>query len=163
MFKSGETVSEHIEPVEDRLLKNEEIETHGVELGIDKIFILKGIAKIGNDTYETPNYVEVKPKRDGVYKLEAGSYVVQYDKQITIPDSCVGFVYPRSRLMRSGIQLSTAVWESGYSGIGQGGLNVTRLSMLDDDLRIGQIVFADAQVESKYDGYHQGENIESGI
>lgn len=93
------------------------------------------------------------------YTLIRGVYVVVYEEEITIPEGYVGFVKPRSRLLRTGNHLTTAVWEPGYSGRGEGSLQVGSLMFLEHDARIGQIVFAEQDTEHAYEGTHQAERL----
>jgi len=93
------------------------------------------------------------------YTLQPGSYVVQYNEKISVPEDTVGFVLPRSRFIRSNNFLSTAVWDAGYSGRGEGGLDINTLTFLEDDMRIGVFVLADANTYQKYVGTHQQENL----
>jgi len=180
MFYSGQQIADYLEKVEDQNIPDPHIQTHGVELGIEKVFRLNGPSYITNDTYQMPergerqstvadiesaednesmNYIQEEVVTSNHYQLNRGNYVVRYDKTIHVPDKVVGFVFPRSRLMRSGVQLDTAVWESGYTGKGEGGLYVHNQAFIKEDTRIGQIVMACSEVFEQYDGTHQGENI----
>lgn len=93
------------------------------------------------------------------YTLREGSYVVRYNEKISVPEDTVGFVLPRSRLIRSNNILSTAVWDAGYSGRGEGGLDINKLTFIEQGMRIGVFVLADATTNQEYDGSHQGENV----
>jgi len=181
MFQSGEFVAEHVTNMDGSRVSDDAIETHGVELGIDKIYRLKGTAFISNEGYKKPNRKvvdtrtseEVSDQFEGAeseeienvlesehYTLPRSNYVIKYDKKIHIPDDTVGFVYPRSRLMRSGQHLETAVWESGYEGEGEGSLFVDNQLFLKADTHVGQMVMARAEVLEKYDGTHNKENLD---
>lgn len=94
------------------------------------------------------------------YTLREGPYVVRYNEKISIPEDAVGFVLPRSRVIRSNNMLSTAVWDSGYSGRGEGGLSIDSLTFIEQGMRIGVLILADATTNQVYDGVHQGENVE---
>jgi len=93
------------------------------------------------------------------YTLREGPYVVQYNEKISVPEDAVGFVLPRSRLIRSNNMLSTAVWDAGFSGRGEGGLDINKLTFLEQGMRLGVFVLADATTNKEYDGSHQGENV----
>jgi len=181
MFQSGQFVAEHVTNMDGSTVDEEEIETHGVELGVDEIYRLGGPAMISDENYAKPERtpLEVRETKNTLqypndanseivenileephYTVQRGNYVVQYDKKVHIPDDTVAFVFPRSRLMRSGQHLETAVWESGYEGIGEGSLFVDNMLFLKADAHIGQMVMARAEVLEAYDGSHQHENIE---
>jgi deoxycytidine triphosphate deaminase len=93
------------------------------------------------------------------YTLTEGPHVVRYNEKITVPEDAVGFVLPRSRLIRSNNMLTTAVWDSGYSGRGEGGLDIDNLTFIEKGMRVGVFVLADATTNQEYDGSHQGENV----
>lgn len=181
MFHSGNFVAEHVTNMDGSTVDEEEIETHGVELGIDEVYRLKGPAFISDKGYKKPDRetVDTKAGNNNVtlesnasqgipshivqnehYCLPRSNYVIKYDKKVHIPNDTVGFVYPRSRLMRSGQHLETAVWESGYEGEGEGSLFVDNQLFLKADTHVGQMVMARAEVLEKYDGSHQYENID---
>jgi len=93
------------------------------------------------------------------YRLTEGPYVVQYSEKIQVPEDTVGYVLPRSRLIRSNNGLSTAVWDAGYEGRGEGGLSINSMTFLQKGMRIGVFVLADAKTNHQYDGSHQEENL----
>jgi len=93
------------------------------------------------------------------FHLSPGGYVARYGETISIPEGHVGFVLPRSSLMRNSAMLHTAVWDAGYTGRGEGLLEVNHDLELERDARIAQLVFARADHEDTYDGSYQGENL----
>lgn len=160
MFRSGEFISQHITPKGNEELDHEQIQPNGVDLKIGSIKRASGEALIEDDQYDKGQYTQEIPNEDGIYVLEKGFYRVIYDEIIEIPENHIGFVYPRSRLMRSGGNLRTAVWDSGYKGKGEGGLSIDRKMGVEDGMRIGQIVMCRTEeLEKSYDGTHQGENL----
>lgn len=158
--RSGEFVAEFIEPLDGGELDENAVQANGVDLSIGELFELEGLSVIGNDEYEKAKRREVGLV-DGSYRVSLDSaYVVVYGEKITIPENHVGLVFPRSRLMRCGLDVQTAVWDSGYSGVGEGGLVVGQDARLAEDLRVAQIVFIRTEELSEhYDGSHQGERL----
>ena len=116
----------------------------------------KALDGISMHEYDTD---EVLKFENDIYALEPRPYVIRYNETIEIPHDHVGFVFPRSRLMRANNHLSTAVWDSGYKGRGEGGLHINTPTLLEKDMRIGQILMCRADVMNQYNGSHQGENI----
>jgi len=202
MFKSGEFVAEYVKQEDGSRVPDTQIQPHGVELTVDKIFKLRGPCILRDDDYkkatreeaelvEHGEFVEttdladhrrarIRKKDESAepsssvskndrsefevqvphYTLITGPYVVRYNEKISIPDNAVGFVLPRSRLIRNNNYLTTAVWDSGYKGRGEGGLHINTLTFLEKGMRIGQILMANARVMEQYDGSRQRENIE---
>ena len=79
---------------------------------------------------------------------------------MVIPEGHVGFLYPRSSLLRNSCMLDTAVWDAGYEGRGEGLLEVHHPIELESGARIAQLVLAEAAHEGTYEGSYQGENLE---
>lgn len=120
--------------------------------------IMESADSMSSDMYNEDELVSME---DPHYVLHRGSYVVKYNEIIEVPDDHVGFVIPRSRVIRSGQNLSTAVWDSGYRGRGEGGLHINDTCFLEKGMGIAQFVLMRATVYEQYDGSHQGENVDS--
>lgn len=160
--RSGEFVSEYIEPSSDSdTLPEEAVQPNGVDLSIGTLFKLAGSSRLTNKEYRKPERTPVETGHNDMYRVQPNhSYIVVYDEIITIPENHIGLVFPRSRLMRSGLDVKTAVWDSGYSGVGEGGLSVEKPAQLEQDLRLAQIIFLQTEtLEGHYDGSHQGERL----
>ena len=153
MYESGAYVATHLDPVTD-----EQIQPNGVDLTLDAVERQVAPGRIGTDGKTVGERETVEPT-DGTYRLSPGSYVARYAETIRIPDEHVGFVYPRSSLLRNSCILNTAVWDAGYEGRGEGLLQVGHEIRLDAGARIAQLVFAAADHEQRYDGTYQGENL----
>ena len=153
MYESGAYVATHLDPVTD-----EQIQPNGVDLTLDAVERQVAPGRVGTDGKTVGEREAVEPT-DGTYRLSPGSYVARYAETIRIPDEHVGFVYPRSSLLRNSCMLNTAVWDAGYEGRGEGLLQVGHEIRLDAGARIAQLVFAAADHEERYDGTYQGENL----
>ena len=94
------------------------------------------------------------------YYLSPGGYILQYAETVSIPEGHIGFILPRSSLMRNGAMLNTAVWDAGYTGRGEGLLQVHHDIELERGARVGQLVLAEADHEGLYDGNYQGERVD---
>ncbi|MFC7058699.1 deoxyuridine 5'-triphosphate nucleotidohydrolase [Halovenus salina] len=153
MFKSGHFVADNLGE-----LRETQVQPNGVDLTVDAVFEQTEPGRIGRDGKTVGERQELDPE-DGHYSLEPGGYIVRYGEQITIPDDHIGFLYPRSSLLRNSCMLDTAVWDAGYEGRGEGLLEVFHEIELERGARIAQLVLADAAHEESYDGSYQGENL----
>ncbi|MFD1512683.1 deoxyuridine 5'-triphosphate nucleotidohydrolase [Halomarina rubra] len=156
MFRSGAFVAEQCEPVRER-----QVQPNGLDLTLEAVFeqVEPGrVARGGKSVGERERVEALSGPDDTVYRLSPGAYVVRYEQVIRIPDDHVGFVYPRSSLLRNSAMLNTAVWDAGYEGRGEGLLQVGHELELEAGARIAQLVFARADHEETYDGDYQGEN-----
>jgi deoxycytidine triphosphate deaminase len=154
MFESGALVGQHISPIADT-----QLQPNGVDLTAAKLYTQTSAGQIGRDGKEIGDRHEIEPV-DGTYQLEPGAYIVQYGETVHIPEEHIGFIYPRSSLMRNSCMLHTAVWDAGYEGKGEGLLEVHHEIEIEQGARIAQIVFAEADHEGTYNGSYQGENVD---
>lgn len=154
MFESGRFVADHIEPV-----TAEQVQPNGVDLTLQTVFEQVEPGRLGRQGKTVGERAELSPDSD-VFTLESGGYIARYAETVTIPDGHVGFILPRSSLMRNSCMLYTAVWDTGYVGRGEGLLQVFHEIELERGARIAQIVYAQADHTGAYAGSYQGENLE---
>jgi len=156
MFKSGQFVADVLGDVDD-----EQVQPNGVDLRLGAVYEQVGAGRIGTDGKTVGDRREVTPVTgDSAYHLDAGGYVVEYADTVRIPDGHVGFLYPRSSLLRNSCMLDTAVWDAGYEGRGEGLLEVYHPVELERGARIAQLVLAEANHADTYDGSYQREGLE---
>ncbi|MFC7071858.1 deoxyuridine 5'-triphosphate nucleotidohydrolase [Halovenus rubra] len=153
MFRSGQFVAEQFGD-----LRDSQVQPNGVDLTFDAVFEQTEPGRIeqGDKVVGERNELDAT---DGVYHLEPGGYVVRYGEQIQIPAGHVGFLYPRSSLLRNSCMLDTAVWDAGYKGRGEGLLEVYHDIELERGARIAQLVLSKANHSERYDGSYQNENM----
>ena len=156
MYRSGRFVADHIEPTTDA-----QIQPNGVDLTLDAVFEQRELGRIGRDGKTVGDRDSVSTVSEGTdaYHLTPGGYVVRYGETVSIPEGHVGFIYPRSSLLRNSCMLNTAVWDAGYEGKGEGLLEVHHEIELEAGARIAQIVFTEADHEDTYEGSYQRENL----
>jgi dUTP pyrophosphatase len=93
------------------------------------------------------------------YALHPNRYVIKYNEQIEIPNDHIGFVFPRSRVVRSNANVTTGVWDAGYKGEGEGGLIADAPLFIEESMPIAVIIMCEANTHNVYDGSHNNENI----
>ncbi|QSG04739.1 Deoxycytidine deaminase [Halapricum desulfuricans] len=147
-------MAEHLDSVAP-----EQVQPNGVDLTLDAVFEQVSPGRIGTDGKEIGDREPVEAD-NGVYYLPPGGYVVRYADLIRIPEDHIGFLYPRSSLLRNSCMLDTAVWDAGYEGRGEGLLEVYHDIELEAGARIAQLVLAEADHEGTYEGSYHRENIE---
>jgi deoxycytidine triphosphate deaminase len=155
MFESGAYVAEQISP-----LREGQVQPNGVDLTLDAVFEQVGAGRIGREGKEIGERRELDPDGDEeAFSLSPGGYVVRYAETVRIPAGHVGFIYPRSSLLRNSCMLDTAVWDAGYEGKGEGLVEVYHDIEIERGARIAQLVLAEADHEGTYEGTYQGENL----
>jgi dUTP pyrophosphatase len=159
MYESGAFVAEHVEPVSET-----QVQPNGVDLTVDAVLEQRDPGRIGRDGKSIGERQARQPDGGGgetdAFYLPPGGYVLQYAETITIPAGHVGFVYPRSSLMRNSCTLNTAVWDAGYTGKGEGLLQVHHDVEIERGARVAQLVLAEADHKGAYDGSYQGERVD---
>lgn len=161
--RSGDFVSEYIEMIKGNL-PSEAVQPNGVDLSVDKMYRIEGTPRLTNDDYSKGKRVEVETEEDDqgeYYGLSQDeSYVVVYGEKIEIPQNHIGLVLPRSRMMRCGVDVQTAVWDSGYEGRGEGGIDTSTDVNISTDMRIAQMIYVSTEsLDEHYDGSHQSERL----
>jgi dUTP pyrophosphatase len=163
---TGEFVAQHLN---DGDVPEEQIQPNGVDLTIEEMYRTSGQAHFFGDDYEKPERTPISRvesiHEDGVqvYSIVPGVYPIVYGEKVEIPDGYVGRVYPRSRLMRCGLHLTSALWDSGYRGKGEGLLQVPRAierATIPTDMKVAQLTFIEADDADTYEGSHQEEGLQ---
>ncbi|ELZ38375.1 deoxyuridine 5'-triphosphate nucleotidohydrolase [Halorubrum saccharovorum DSM 1137] len=157
MFDSGATVAAALD-AGGADLDDEQRQPNGVDLTVGAVFEQTETGAIRRDGKRVGEREELEPE-DGTYRLEAGTYVVRYGEPVRIPDDRIGFVLPRSTLLRNSCTLDTAVWDAGYEGVGEGRLDVGHAIEIEPGARIAQLVLATADHDGTYEGSYQGERL----
>jgi len=154
MYKSGRFVADALGD-----LGEAQIQPNGVDLTLGAVYeqVEPGRIERGEKTIGARE--EITPE-DKTYRLEPGAYIVEYGEVVAVPEGHVGFVYPRSSLLRNSCMLDTAVWDAGYEGRGEGLLEVHHAVELAAGARIAQFVLAEAATEETYEGDYQYENMD---
>jgi deoxycytidine triphosphate deaminase len=169
MFRSGAFVAEHVSPTDDA-----QVQPNGVDLTLGGVYEQVEPGYLGRSGKTVGERRAVEPERGGAedegdaedaedavptYRLDPGGYAAEYAERVRIPDGHVGFVLPRSSLMRNSAMLHTAVWDAGYEGRGEGLLEVNHELHVEKGARFAQFVLAAADHEGTYEGDYQGERL----
>lgn len=154
MFESGAFVANALGDLTD-----DQVQPNGVDLTLGAVYEQTGPGRIDRHGKRIGDRREAQPV-DDVYTLSPGGYVVEYGERVVVPHDHVGFVLPRSSLLRNSCTLDTAVWDAGYEGRGEGLVEVHHEIELERGARIAQFVLAHADHEKMYDGSYQHENLD---
>ena len=147
-----------------------QVQMNGVDLTLAQVSAFEGGAGPGagpgrvdfdNATRRIPASTEVAPDRDGTWRLAPGAYWIRYHEVVNIPADVFAIGRTRSSLLRSGAQIGTALWDSGYSGRSGSLLTVAHPAglHLTPRARVLQLVFFRLAhpAESTYQGAYQHE------
>jgi len=151
MFRSGPYVASCLSDVDD-----EQVQPNGVDLTVGDVLEQVEPGHVGTEGKTVGSREPVTADGD-TFRLDSGGYILQYAETIAVPENHVGFLYPRSTLLRNSCMLNTAVWDAGYEGRGEGLLQVHHPIRIERGARVAQFVLAEASHDDVYDGSYQGE------
>jgi dUTP pyrophosphatase len=155
---SGEEISSLIKRIEN-VDSGEQKQPAGYDVTISKAYsysestYLLSIAKTENSELK-----EVYPK-GGYFDLPPGQYLIELNEITTIPKDAIGILFPRSTLLRNGLDVRSALFDPGYSGQPKVMLICYRRARVQRFSRVGQLVLirSDREFSKQYSGNYQGE------
>jgi Deoxycytidine deaminase len=135
----------------------------GVDISVCEVYEFKSRGFIGVERRELP-CVERLEDVEGFWALSPGVYKVRYCEVVEIPLEAVALCFPRSSLLRMGVDLRCTVWDPGYRGRGEGLLVVHNPYgvRLEKGVGVAQLVFVRLLEKPRqgYSGLYQGEGLE---
>lgn len=155
--------------IQDYIHLETQLTPQGFDLTVQEIHEFKGSGKLdfSNDEREIPSSEPIEPEKKnegddyGWWNLEPGTYKVVMNEKVDIPNDLTGYAFPRSSLLRMGVTIENAVWDSGFTGTGSFKISVANEDGVEikENARLNQIVFEEMQeTEEGYQGkYHEGE------
>ena len=161
----GRLIHDNPPLVEDFPSLEQQLQPNGFDLSLKQVSALVSPGSIGSATAdrELSELENLEFEPDGWLRLNPGAYLITFNEVVNLPLDLMALGRPRSSLLRSGVSVHTAVWDSGYRGRSQsllvvyhpGGYRVQR------DARLMQLVFfqLSGAVSQGYQGRFQSENI----
>ncbi|MEK7273616.1 MAG: deoxyuridine 5'-triphosphate nucleotidohydrolase [Candidatus Desantisbacteria bacterium] len=141
-----------------------QVQINGVELSLCAVetFVDSGTIGFHNQERILSKTNAINPDSDGWFLLQRGQYKIIFNEVVNIPKDMMAIARPRSSLLRCGVSVETAVWDSGYSGRSEALLLVHNPYgfRVKKDARLIQLLFfrLPEMVERGYTGIYQGEN-----
>ena len=151
--------------IENTVDTSTQLQPNSVELTLKGIEMLgsAGAVDFDNSQREIPVSRTIDFDEDGWIFLEPGTYKVTFNEIVNIPLDLAAIAMPRSSLLRCGVTVESAVWDSGYRGRSESMLVVYNPHgfKLKRNARILQLVFYELrnEVSEGYCGRYQNENI----
>lgn len=143
----------------------------GLDLRVEKVYIITEDVPSGiiDGIKVIPEHSEIKPKDypeynfENCWKIEYNKpYIFEVQKQITIGKNNAQFYLPRSTLLRQGVNVYTALGDTGYTGH----LSFMVINHRKGDFyiskgeRFAQLIdFQVQDTDKEYDGDYQEEKI----
>ncbi len=139
---------------------------NGVELTLSAIwrFLDQGAIGFDNEDRRLPETEPIEFDSDGWAYLPAGAYKIRFNETVTVPHDRFAIARPRSSLLRMGVSCPSALWDSGFTGKGEGLLVVHNPfgARMRRNARLVQLVFFELEepVKRPYDGGYQNTGLE---
>ncbi len=151
--------------VEDFQSLEQQLQPNGFDLSLREVSALASSGSIGADPdqRELSELEDLQFSSDGWLLLSPGPYLITFNEVVNLPLDVMALGRPRSSLLRSGVSVHTAVWDSGYRGRSQSLLVVHHPGgyRLQKGASLMQLVFfqLSTAVSQGYQGRFQSENI----
>lgn len=151
--------------VENMVDKDMQLQPNSVELTLRSVESLKGPGAVDfdNSQRQVPHSDIIEFDSEGWALLAPGTYKVTFNEIVNIPLDLAAIARPRSSLLRCGVTVESAVWDSGYRGRSESMLVVYNPYgfRVRKNARLLQLVFyrLNSKVEQGYSGRYQHENI----
>ena len=142
-----------------------QLQPNGFDLTLRDISLLETSGKIptSNNQRVVSGLAPLVFDTLGFIDLMPGVYMITYNEILHLPNNIMALARPRSSLLRCGVTIGTAVWDTGYTGRSQSLLVVhnTQGFRVQQNARITQLVFFRLSGETEgYQGIYQEENID---
>ena len=138
-----------------------DVQPNGIDISIGRLFQLKGTVKLisKKEDRQYPELFELKPLKD-FWQLDPGTYLVEVAEEIIIPKDAIGYVAPRSTLLRMGATVFSGIWDKGFQGVGDNHGRILLQTSLPFEIHtsvaIAQMIFISAVDDNTvYQGNYQ--------
>jgi dUTP pyrophosphatase len=141
-----------------------QLQPNGFDISLRDVGMLQtpGTLAVSNGQRVTSSVAPLVFDQLGFVELMCGAYLITFNEIVHLPKNVMALGRPRSSLLRSGVNIGTAVWDTGYSGRSQALMMVynQRGFRVEKNARVLQLVFFTLSSETEgYQGRYQGENI----
>lgn len=142
-----------------------QVQVNGIELTLRQVERITEAGSIDftNQERKVSRATKLEFDANGWIHLSKGYYKVLFNEIVNISKDIVALARPRSTLLRNGVTVETALWDSGYSGRSESLLIVlnTKGCNFKKNARLIQLVFfkLSKPVEKGYAGQYSKENI----
>lgn len=150
-------------------IKEDQIQPNGLDLTVKHLWYVVGTAVLGHDSkmkYENVQKIPFHTSADGYYYIDTpskeGQVLIDFNEYVQVPEGYMGIIYPRSSLLRVGAFITSAIWDTGFSGALGASLRTRNPLKIATDARLAQIVFYPAEFNGlRYNGRYQNTTSQS--
>ena len=145
------------------LIGESQLQPCGIDLTLKEVHIFEDAGEIDFDNSKRRTSGTKKIEfENGTVHLKPGGYKILYNEYVSIPADACALGFPRSSLLRCGVDIHCAVWDPGYHGRSESLLVVNNPHgiTLHRNAKVLQLIFAklDGKPHAEYGGQYKGEN-----
>lgn len=145
-----------------------QIQPNGVDLRVDKLYEVHGKVQVPHDgkVAHELQIREIEPKTNWFQiKPTAGNlYYADFVEEISVPGGWCATLITRSSLVRSGVDVVSGLWDSGFSGKLGCCLRIAAPIEIEWGARLCQVMFHESKFNGHlYDGRYQNSNSQTAI
>lgn len=137
-----------------------QLQPNGIDLRVTDVFEISGQAHLGRDSAMDFSSVRTDPVffESALVKLRPNNhYLVDFRESLHLPEGYCALIIPRSSMIRAGVDVRSALWDTGWSGRLGAALKVLNPMTIEFGARLAQIVVYKAEYDGqKYEGRYQG-------
>ncbi|MFX0123423.1 MAG: hypothetical protein ACFFAE_07260 [Candidatus Hodarchaeota archaeon] len=138
-----------------------DVQPNGIDISIGRLFQLTGPVKLisTKKLRQYPELHELKPL-NSFWNLDPGFYLVEVAEEVIIPNDAIGYVAPRSTLLRMGATVFSGIWDKRFQGVGDNHGRILLQTSLPFQIHISvpiaQMIFISAvDDDTEYQGNYQ--------
>lgn len=105
--------------VEGFLDPDSQVGQNGVDLSLRNVYLYGSDGSLGEGDERVIAYSRPLKPLDGWFSLKKGSYKIDFNEVVRVPKDMIALTFPRSTLIRNGVSVEGAVWDSGFYGRGE--------------------------------------------
>lgn len=168
MILDGQSiVDKSIVTFDDITHSDDQIQPNGIDLRLNKLWLLEGMSEVpreGKAKFE--GRVTEQHPSDGWFHLrpQPGVYVVDFLETVHVRDGHVASIVTRSSLVRSGVDVVSGLWDTGFEGKLGASLRLINQVRLQWGAKLAQLVVSESEFNGKrYEGRYQSSDSQTAL
>lgn len=138
----------------------DQIQPNGIDLRVHDITKVLGqlsVPRSGRVNYGALEVAQIHWERGWTLVKPGDSYIVEFEEFISVPDGYCAIIEPRSSLLRSGVNIASGVWDTGFQGSLGGVIRPFIHARIEKGARIAQVQVHESRFDGhRYNGRYQG-------
>lgn len=130
---------------------------HGFDLTLQSVGALVSAGCVYKDKTVVCDYSPIQSNTSDLYVLGSGVYSLTFNEGGRVPEKHCGWIKTRSSLVRNGSLIDSGLYDTGfYVDFFGAMLFVNHPIIIEQDARVAQLLFLEAEEAATYGGQWQG-------